>query len=206
MDHEQFSELALAELHAVHRLAYHLSRNSQEADDFVQETYLRAFKYQGGFQLAGHGTRPWLFKILHTVVSSHFAKERRRPTLVADFDACAARPYCGGGGATGEPDWDGVDQRLKTAICSLPFDQRTVFLLSAVEGLRYQEIADVLSVPVLTVGTRLFRARQILSAALSDLAGEMRLRLRGGALNRQGAKKRGVPCQIKFATTTSASA
>ena len=72
-------------------------------------------------------------------------------------------------------NWDDVDERLKAAIEHLPVLYREVFLMCTVEGLRYREVADVLSVPIGTVMSRLFRAKSTLAAQLADLAAEYRL-------------------------------
>ena len=175
MDQDSFRNLALAELEAVHRLAHHLASRPQEVDDLVQETYLRAFRYGGGFVLGEHGIRPWLFKILHNVLSARLAKDRRQPASAEDL---ADQPAAGGEHANGwaddlaRIDWDRVDERLKHGIADLPPEQRCAFLLSAVEGLRYREIADVTDVPIGTVMSRLHRARRTLIGRLGAWAAD----------------------------------
>ena len=171
MDQEAFRELVLPELDAVHRLAWHLTLSPHEADDLVQETYLRAFKGFATFRLTEHGPRPWLFKILHNTYRTRLGKRRQEPALDDDAADRAAAPP--------EPpavlDWEQVDERLKKAIEALPASYRTVLLLWAVEGLKYREIADVTEVALGTVMSRLFRARQILAGQLAELAAEQRL-------------------------------
>ena len=174
MDPNRFRELALQELEAVHRLAYHLASRPQEADDLVQETYLRAFKYADSFELAGHGLRPWLFRILHNVLNTRLAKERRQPAAVDDLTDYAgpARPDEPPCDHLSQLDWDHVDQRLKAEIVALPLIYRSVFLLCAIEGLRYREIAEVLDLPIGTVMSRLHRSRQVLIEKLGEWAAE----------------------------------
>ena len=175
MEAQAFRRLALAELDAVHRLAYHLLLDEQEAGDAVQETYLRALKAGGRFELTEQGLRPWLFTILHNVVSTHASKRNRQPSLVSDFDGHAAKADGDGDAACWEVaslNWDDLDQRLGRAIRELPLAYRTAFLLSAVEGLRYRQIAEVTEVPVATVTSRLYRARQILACRLGEIAAE----------------------------------
>jgi RNA polymerase sigma-70 factor (ECF subfamily) len=134
-----------------------------------------------------HGIRPWLFKILHNVVNARFGKQRRDEKLIDGLRQQAAgaqsqhdsdgTPAAGDGVASeavafdGVP-WDGVDERLKQAIELLPFNNKVVFLLSAVEQMRYREIADLIGVPIGTVMSRLHRARATLAAQLRELAGE----------------------------------
>ena len=175
MDIDDFRKLALSEMDAVYRLAYHLAGHPQEADDLVQETYLRAFKFGAGFKAADHGVRPWLFKILHNVVNSRHANDHRRRQVMEDLQDQAAPEAAAHDGPL--PDlstlnWDAVDERLKAAIDELPLPHREVFLLCAVEGLRYREIADVMEVPLGTIMSRLYRARAQLSSRLTELAAE----------------------------------
>ncbi len=172
---EEFQRVALAELDAVHRMAFHLTRNPDEAADLVQETYLRAFASRRTFELREHGIRPWLFKILHNVFYTRIGRQQREPTLAEDLQHEAAAneldhdPPCWDLSCL---DWEHVDQRLKHAIADLPAHYREVLLLWAVEGLKYRQIAEVMDVPLGTVMSRLYRARGILSKRLVDLAQE----------------------------------
>ncbi len=178
MESTAFRELALAEMDSVYRMAMHLARNPDDASDLVQETYLKAFKSEGRFELRGHGVRPWLFKILHNNFYTKVKKKQREPTLGDEVIGEVA------GGTLGEVDqpppawdlehldWEQVDDRLKHAIDELPDHYREVLLLWAVEGLKYREIADVLDVALGTVMSRLYRARGILTENLADLAEE----------------------------------
>ena len=163
---------------SVYRMAMTLARNPDDASDLVQETFLKAFKSEGRFELRDHGVRPWLFKILHNNFYTRVKKKNREPTLGGDVIAEVA------GGQLGEVDapppawdlqhldWEQVDDRLKHAIDELPDHYREVLLLWAVEGLKYREIAAVLDVALGTVMSRLYRARGILTENLSGLAQE----------------------------------
>ena len=182
MDPDDFHKLAMGEVDAVHRLAYHLTDEPQEVGDFVQDTYLRALKAGATFTLTAQGIRPWLFKILHNVINTHVANRIRRPGLSGNLDDLPAGTIATPGMLCcdiGEVDWEHIDERLMRAIRDLPVHYRTVFLLSAVEGLRYNQIADVIDLPLTTVTNRLYRARQFLSSRLIDLAVEKRLVERG---------------------------
>lgn len=175
---EQFRTLALGELQAVYRLAIHLARNPADADDLVQETYVRAFKSEDTFRLSESGVRPWLLKILHNVFLTKLKRARLEP-VATDFsnDLAEKRDEDAdlAGQALADLDWEQVDERLKRAIQELPEAYRTVFLLSSVEGLKYREVADVLEMPIGTVMSRLYRARSMLLEQLQDLAAELRL-------------------------------
>ena len=161
---------------SVYRMAMHLSRHPDDASDLVQETYLKAFKAEGRFELREHGVRPWLFKILHNNFYTRIKKSKREPN-VGD----AVLESNGALGDVDQPppawdlehlDWEQVDDRRKHAIQELPDHYREVLLLWAVEGLKYREIAEVLDVALGTVMSRLYRARGILSERLSGLAAE----------------------------------
>lgn len=178
MDSAAFRELALAEMDSVYRMAMHLARNPEDASDLVQETYLKAFKAEGRFELRDHGVRPWLFKILHNNFYTRVKKQKREPALGDEVLQEVS------GGVPGEVDapppawdlehldWEQVDDRLKSAINELPDHYREVLLLWAVEGLKYREVAEVLGVALGTVMSRLYRARAILTENLSGLAEE----------------------------------
>ena len=174
----EFRALAIEQIDAVHRLACHLALRPEEADDLVQETYLRALKSSSDFELNDFGVKPYLFKILHNVFNSRLAHDRRRASRLDDLGEDAAIAQTDGNDPhtqIAELDWDHVDERLKEAVDELPVPQRTVFLLCAVEDLRYREIADIVQVPVGTVMSRLYHARKALAGRLAELAAEMRL-------------------------------
>lgn len=175
MQGDTFHTLILAELDAVYRLACHLSRSHQLAEDLVQETYLRALKSAATFKLGEQGVRPWLFKILHNVIHTRGAETRRERSALEELQQQAS----GASQASQTPidcslpvNWDGVDERIKQSIADLPLTYREVFLLSAVEELKYRDIADVMELPIGTVMSRLARARTMLVERLAALAAE----------------------------------
>jgi len=175
VEQAEFRDLALAEFDAVYRMAFSLARNPTDAADLTQETYLKAFKAEGRFELRDHGIRPWLFKILHNTFYTKVSKDQRRASLSDDL---SYHPDPASDGRD-QPawdltllDWEQVDERLKAAIDELPEHYRQPLLLWAVEGLKYREIADVLDVKLGTVMSRLYRARGILTESLADLAAE----------------------------------
>ncbi len=168
----EFRELVLAELDSVHRLAYHLALSRDLAEDLVQETYLRALKARARFRRTELGPRPWLFKILHNVYKSRLGKKYREPDASDDLDGRFAAPP---DAPPVDLDWEQVDERLKRAVESLPPTHRSVLLMWAVEGLKYREIAEITDVPIGTVMSRLYRARQAIVEQTTELANEQRL-------------------------------
>ncbi|MEM7626013.1 MAG: sigma-70 family RNA polymerase sigma factor [Planctomycetota bacterium] len=175
MDSAAFRELALAEMDSVYRMAMHLTHHPDEAADLVQETYLKAFKAEGRFELRDKGVRPWLFKILHNNFYTRYQKKKREPTIADDLIQDSVPSELDSPPPAWDLehlDWEQVDDRLKHAIDDLPEHYREVLLLWAVEGLKYREVAEVLGVALGTVMSRLYRARSILSEKLADLAAE----------------------------------
>lgn len=190
MDRTRFEQLALEHLDAVHRMAMHLARDPDLAEDLVQETYLKAFRSADTFkepspsavapgteQTQSGGMRPWLFTILHHTFYSRVKRDGRAPMPVDDFHDADERARI-----PDQPppawdlaslDWEHVDGRLKAAIDALPPDQRDVLLLWGVEGMKYREIADVTGVPIGTVMSRLHRARKTLAESMEAFAGEL---------------------------------
>lgn len=166
----------------MHRMAFHLARQPDLANDLVQETYLRALKAEHTFELRERGIRPWLFKILHNVFFTAMGKKQRAPSLIenpGDDLANATFDEAEPAWDLASLDWEQIDDRLKHAIDDLPENYRMVLLLWAVEGLKYREIADVMDIPLGTIMSRLHRARATLSERLSDMAKEAGIGSRG---------------------------
>ncbi len=202
MDDLAFQKLVMTEVESVHRLAYHLCRDLHETEDLVQETYLRALRAADSYQPNEHGVRPWLFKILHNVLHTRRARDRRaRETLrqlverrtMDESGVGESYPSVDGHEREGvhldsvSVNWEGIDERLCEAIRLLPVPHRIVYLLAAVEDLKYREIAEGVGVPAGTVMSRLSRARTALAGQLGDLAAEQNLRARRPPAGRHDA-------------------
>jgi RNA polymerase sigma-70 factor (ECF subfamily) len=161
-----FRSEALAHLDALYNFARYLTRNPPEADDLVQETYLRAFRFSHRFQPGTH-LRAWLFQILRNTFLTFYRLREREAALAED----------------GVPDWGipmfhdapdddrgAVDAHtdLERAMRRLPEEFRTVLLLAEVEGMPLEEVARVMGCPVGTVKSRIFRAKERLRTLLKD--------------------------------------
>jgi RNA polymerase sigma-70 factor, ECF subfamily len=175
-----FEEEALPHLDAVYRFALRLTGSPSEAEDLVQETYLRAYRAWDQYT-PGTRAKSWLF----TIGRNAYLRERERDARREELVAQAAREANTGGADLGEtplfagrPDYDPegdffrnlVDDRIFQAIDALPEEYREVVVLSDLEGLNYQEIADVVDAPLGTVKSRLFRGRRALQKTLYQLA------------------------------------
>ena len=172
MTRDEFQAEALEHLDAVYRIAYHLTRNGDRADDLVQDVYTRALRSaaKNGFEAKGGGMRAWLFAIAHNTFYSTIKRASKAPIAVEDFSFDEGREI----GPDQPPpawdrsnfDWEHVDDRLKTAIADLKPEYREVLLMWGVEELKYREIAEILEVPIGTVMSRLHRARKLVADAL----------------------------------------
>ncbi len=161
---------ALSHLDALYNLARWLARDPAEAEDLVQETYLRAIRAAHQFQ-PGTNLRAWLFQILRNAFFTLYKRKGREPDVL-DPEILDAMPAFGAGtGVNGRlavtPDGTvGLD--LTAALNRLPEDYRSVVLLADLEDFSMGEIARILDCPVGTVKSRLFRARAILKDLLRE--------------------------------------
>lgn len=165
-----FEREALVHLDALYRAALRLAGNAADADDLVQEAMLKAYRAWDQFT-RGSNARAWLLTILrHTFINEY----RRRAARPETTDLNAIEPFVVFDGRS-EADPEGaffdslVDDDLSQAIADLPPLYREVLALTA-DGLRYEESARILSVPVGTIKSRLFRARKLLQTRLHDYA------------------------------------
>lgn len=177
-DRSQFEALIKGHLDALYRTALRMTKNSADAEDLVQETALKAYRYFDRFE-EGSNIRAWLFKILTNLFINRYRKESKAPTQV-DFDDVEdfqlyGRMVDSGFVAVGQtPEKELFDRVLgadiERAIETLPEDFRLVVVMAFVEGLSYEEIASALNVPMGTVKSRLFRGRKLLQKALVSQA------------------------------------
>ncbi len=154
-----------AHVDRIYRLAYRLAGDDDLAQDFTQETFIRAFERIEGFRgEAAFGT--WLYAIATTVILNGLRKVKRLRTREADLDDAAV---IGASSADADPD---LQQKLANAVGDLPLKYRTVFVMHDVEGYTHEEIGAALGVPAGTSKAQLSRARARLRAALAPFAGE----------------------------------
>jgi RNA polymerase sigma-70 factor (ECF subfamily) len=155
-DARRFDQIALPHLDAAHNLARWLVRNAHDAEDVVQEAYLRAFKYFSGYQ--GGDARAWILKIVRNT-SYSFLEKNRPADLAVEFDESLhttgiAQP------AADAALFQSADSRmLRQALEELPVNFREALILRELEGMSYKEIADVMDVPIGTVMSGLARGR-----------------------------------------------
>lgn len=177
-----FREEALPHVDAVFRFAFRLCGSRDQAEDLVQETFLRAYRSWGQYT-PGTRCKSWLFTICRNVYLRTRERGQRHDELVAEnvdrtgpasFDV--VNPVWV---KAVEADPEGtffdsiVDEEVMERIRELPEEYRTAVILSDLEGLTYQEISEITEVPVGTVKSRLFRGRRILQKSLYDYAVSM---------------------------------
>lgn len=164
---DESAERALYDLHVdrVYRLAYRLAGDADLAQDFTQETFVRAFDRLRDFQ-GRSALSTWLHAITVSVSLNALRKVKRIRQREVDLDDSAPLYSAS---RTAEPD---LKEKLKNAIAALPEHYRSVFVLYDMEGYTHEEIGTALGVPVGTSKARLSRAREKLREQLAEFAGE----------------------------------
>jgi RNA polymerase sigma-70 factor (ECF subfamily) len=161
---ERFEQAVLPHLDAAYSLARWLTRNDQDAQDVTQESFLRAFRYFDGYQ--GGNMRAWLLTIVRNTCYT-WLHQNRPPESAVEFDE---EIHSEEFSASADPELQvlaSADKAtLQRALAELPEMFREVLVLREIEGMSYKEIADVASVSLGTVMSRLARARERLRQAL----------------------------------------
>jgi RNA polymerase sigma-70 factor (ECF subfamily) len=182
-DQEHFAEQAMPFMGSLYSAALRMTRNPSDAEDLVQETYLKAYRAFASFQ-EGTNLKSWLYKILTNTFINSYRSRRRRPaeTDLEDVEDLYLYRRLGGleGAAAGRSAEDEVldqfsEAEVKAAVEALPETFRLVVVLSDVEGFSYKEIAEILDIPIGTVMSRLHRGRKALQKTLHKFAEEHRL-------------------------------
>jgi RNA polymerase sigma-70 factor, ECF subfamily len=176
-DRSRFAELAMEYMPALYSAALRMTRSSADAEDLVQETYLKAYRGFEGFT-EGTNLKAWLYRILTNTYINSYRAARRRPEItdVEDVeDLYLYHRLQAEGAELGRSAEDEALERItdddvKEAIESLPDAFRIAVLLADVEGFSYKEIAEITDVPIGTVMSRLHRGRRALQKALASFA------------------------------------
>ncbi len=174
---DPFESEALSFLDALYRTALRMTRSEAEAEDLVQETYIRAFRFKEQFT-PGTNLKAWLFRILTNTFINQYRRKAARPETTELDDVEESILYrhmrnVSPGSASPDPEAELIDSTLssevKEALEALPEKFRTTLLLD-VEGFSYKEIAEMLEIPIGTVMSRLHRGRKFLQKRLYDVA------------------------------------
>jgi RNA polymerase sigma-70 factor (ECF subfamily) len=177
-DQADFERDALPLAPQLYGAAVRMTRNPANAEDLVQETFLKAYRAYGTFE-EGTNLKAWLYRILTNTFINNYRRDTRRPqeTDLGELeDLYLFRRLARETSATSSTSAEDqlleglVEEDIKQAIESLPENFRMVVLLADLEGFSYKEIADILDIPIGTVMSRLHRGRKALQVALWDFA------------------------------------
>lgn len=176
---KNFEEQVIPHLDSLYSAALRMTRNQTDAEDIVQESVLLAFRHFDQFQ-QGTNIKAWLFRILTNTFINSYRKKVKEPERVdlpdiEDFYFLteASRNNELGEGPEAQLLSKFLHEDIMAAIDRLPEEFRLVVVLNAVEGFAYQEIADMLKIPIGTVRSRLYRGRKLLQKYLYEQAREM---------------------------------
>ena len=168
---QEFEAEALGHLDALYNTALQLTRNDNDAQDLVQETYLKAYRFFHQFQ-PGTSCKAWLFKILKNTFINIYRKKVKEPDMV-DFNT--VEPFLElvrENNSAFVADTEArimdkfLDDEVNAALQRLPSDFRLAVILTDIEGFSYEEVAQIMDCPIGTVRSRLSRGRKMLQAPL----------------------------------------
>lgn len=194
---QRFSDEALPLLDQLYGAAMKMTRNPQDAQDLVQDTFLKAYAAFGSFE-EGTNLKAWLYRIMTNNYINTYRKKQREPRLGAvdeleDWQLGGAESTTAM--STRSAEAEAIDRTpasvVSEALNALPEDFRLAVYLADVEGFSYQEIADIADVPIGTVMSRLHRGRARLRKALGEYASEQGVGLaekRGSAAKKEGGR------------------
>jgi len=171
-----FEKEAIPHMTSVYNFALRLTGDTDDANDLVQETFLKAFRFFDKFE-RGTNCKAWLFRILKNSFINDYRKQTKEPDKVdyedvQNFYETIKSDEINSNHYEHDAFTNLLDDEISRAIAKLPEDFRTVIILNDIEGFTYEEIADFVDIPVGTVRSRLHRARKMLYSQLYDYAKE----------------------------------
>ncbi|HLR33266.1 MAG TPA: sigma-70 family RNA polymerase sigma factor [Fodinibius sp.] len=171
---EDFEDEIIPHLDAMYNFALRLTSDPSDAEDLVQDTIVKAFRFFSSYE-KGTNAKAWLFRILKNSYINNYRKKSKKPNQV-DYDEVSTFYETIRAERTDTSDLEDkmfrelIDDDISNALDELPEDFRTVVLLCDVEGFTYEEIANMLDVPIGTIRSRLHRGRNLLKSQLMEYA------------------------------------
>lgn len=171
---QDFRAEMIPHLDALYNFALRLTTDPTDAEDLVQDTIVKAFRFFNSYE-KGTNAKAWLFRILKNSYINNYRKKSKQPHQV-DYDEVSTYYETVRSEQSDTTDMEDImyrellDDQVTRALEKLPEDFRTVVLLCDVEGFTYEEIANMLDVPIGTIRSRLHRGRNLLRAALTEYA------------------------------------
>ena len=173
--HRVFEKEFMPHIDSMYNFAFRLTNDEDDANDLVQDTYLKAFRFINSFS-QGTNAKAWLFRILKNSFINDFRKKSKEPAKV-DYQDVETTYNSEEDAETNqtvdlrvESVQDLIGDEIANALNVLPVDFRTVIILCDVEGFTYEEMAKILDIPIGTVRSRLHRARMLLKEKLKSYA------------------------------------
>jgi len=172
---QRFEREAMVHIDALMRTARRMTKSDSDAEDLVQETMLKSYRFFDRFE-EGTNCKAWLFKIMTNIFINNYRSKAKAPQSLTfdDIDDSFLFGQLAKNKATTDPEKEFFskifDDDVRKAINDLPEDFRMVVILSFLEGFAYQEIADITGLQIGTVKSRLHRGRKLLQKALFDYA------------------------------------
>src|SRR6266851_6475312 len=173
-----FDSQVMPYVDSLYNTAYRMTRSAEDAEDLVQETFFKAYKYYDKFE-EGTNLKAWLFKILKNTFINNYRKKKLEPRSVDfaeiedSFERIVRRDNSDRPSDPEAEFFSGVlDDDVRKALESLPYDYRMVVILADLEDFSYKEIAEIMDCPAGTVMSRLYRGRKILQGLLHQYAVE----------------------------------
>jgi RNA polymerase sigma-70 factor (ECF subfamily) len=172
---KEFERVAVPHMDLLFSYAMRITNNEEDAQDLLQETYLKAFRFWEQFE-KGTNLKAWLFRIMKNSYINRYRKEKKEGESVSYneieefYDSLKDESAVESSDLQHNLYTNLLDDEVTNALDSLPDDFRTVILLCDIEGLQYEEIAEFLQCPIGTVRSRLHRGRKMLQKKLLTYA------------------------------------
>ncbi|GAB3177341.1 sigma-70 family RNA polymerase sigma factor [Telluribacter humicola] len=176
--YEIFNREFMPHIDSMYNFAFRLTTDEDDANDLVQDTYLKAFRFISSFE-QGTNAKAWLFRILKNSFINDYRKKSKEPSKVdyqeveTTYNSEEAADVTYTVDLRADAVQDLIGDEVATALNALPVDFRTVIILCDIEGFTYEEMAKILDIPIGTVRSRLHRARNLLKEKLKNYASSM---------------------------------